>query len=295
MMPLVVPVPIRFPGTHWTLQEFMGYMAGVQGGGHRGRGARGYKNNFICYPAAMMPTASETKIGEIDLGGKLIMPMSALDQLTRQEIQYPMMFAVHNRQSGRSTHCGVLEFIADEGLVHMPHWMMQNLVLAEGDRITVENVQLPVATYARFKPQSTNFLDITNHKSVLERSLRSFSCLTEGDIIAISYNNKVYEILVEEVKPKGPAKAVSIVECDLELDFAEPVGYIQPQRVVPPIGGGGPAMPAYDPSAKVDAEIEKEENEVEAAVQTQVFQTYSGAGQQKRPLPFPLFLSIASS
>ena len=34
-----------------------------------------------------------------------------------------MLFSVTNRATGGSTHCGVLEFIADEGHVYMPYWV----------------------------------------------------------------------------------------------------------------------------------------------------------------------------
>lgn len=34
-----------------------------------------------------------------------------------------MLFKVENRKTGRSTHCGVLEFIADEGHVYLPYWV----------------------------------------------------------------------------------------------------------------------------------------------------------------------------
>lgn len=34
-----------------------------------------------------------------------------------------MLFKVENRKTGRSTHGGVLEFIADEGLVYLPYWV----------------------------------------------------------------------------------------------------------------------------------------------------------------------------
>lgn len=45
-------------------------------------------------------------------------------------IAYPMLFSVQNvdRRTGeivKQTHCGVLEFVAQEGMAHMPHWMMQ--------------------------------------------------------------------------------------------------------------------------------------------------------------------------
>ena len=34
-----------------------------------------------------------------------------------------MLFKVQNRGSAKSTHCGVLEFSADEGMVYMPYWV----------------------------------------------------------------------------------------------------------------------------------------------------------------------------
>jgi hypothetical protein len=34
-----------------------------------------------------------------------------------------MLFEIGNENAGRKSHCGVLEFIADEGVVYMPHWV----------------------------------------------------------------------------------------------------------------------------------------------------------------------------
>lgn len=138
-----------------------------------------------------------------------------------------MLFKITNRKVERHTHAGVLEFIADEGKIYIPYWMMKNLVLEEGDLVTIENVSLPIATYSKFQPQSVEFLDITNPKAVLENCLRNFACLTTGDVIAISYNNKIYELLVLESKP---GRAVTIIECDMEVEFDAPVGYKEPQR-----------------------------------------------------------------
>lgn len=44
--------------------------------------------------------------------------------------------------------------------------MMQNLLLEEGGLVQVESVNLMVATYSKFQPQSPDFLDITNPKAV---------------------------------------------------------------------------------------------------------------------------------
>lgn len=152
---------------------------------------------------------------------------SLVNQLTRLHIVYPMLFKLTNSRLGRNTHCGVLEFVADEGKIYLPYWMMRNLLLEEGGLLQVQSASLPVASYAKFQPQSVDFLDITNPKAVLENALRSFACLTKGDIIAIKYNERIYELLVLETKPRD---AVSIIECDMQVEFAPPVGYVEPER-----------------------------------------------------------------
>lgn len=53
--------------------------------------------------------------------------------------------------------------------------MMQNLLLEEGGLVQVESVNLMVATYSKFQPQSPDFLDITNPKAVYETSIKPFT------------------------------------------------------------------------------------------------------------------------
>jgi ubiquitin fusion degradation protein 1 len=55
--------------------------------------------------------------------------------------------------------------------------------------------------------------------------------LTVNDVIQINYNDKVYEIKVLEAKPfHEDHSGISIVETDLEVDFAPPVGYVEPSK-----------------------------------------------------------------
>ncbi|XP_018973387.2 ubiquitin recognition factor in ER-associated degradation protein 1 [Cyprinus carpio] len=184
-----------------------------------------FSTQYRCYSVSML--AGPNDRSDVEKGGKIIMPPSALDQLSRLNITYPMLFKLTNKNSDRMTHCGVLEFVADEGICYLPHWMMQNLLLEEGGLVQVESVNLMVATYSKFQPQSPDFLDITNPKAVLENALRNFACLTKGDVIAINYNEKIYELRVMETKPD---KAVSIIECDMNVDFDAPLGYKEPER-----------------------------------------------------------------
>lgn len=64
--------------------------------------------------------------------------------------------------------------------------------------------------------------------------MRNFSTLTVGDIVQISYNDKVYEIKVLEVKPHfEDHQGISVVETDLQVEFAAPVGYVEPSSQKP--------------------------------------------------------------
>lgn len=66
----------------------------------------------------------------------------------------------------------------------------------------------------------------------LEQALRNFSALTQGDIIEISYNSIVFGLLVMETSPGG--EGISVLDTDLEVDFAAPLGYVEPERPKPP-------------------------------------------------------------
>lgn len=184
---------------------------------------RPFNTQYRCYSVSMFPGADKQAV---ENGGKIIMPPSALDVLTRLNIV--LLFKLTNRLWNRHTHCGVLEFVADEGKVYIPYWMMRNLLLDEGDFVHIESQSLPVATFSKFEPQNVEFLDITNPKAVLENALRNFACLTTDDVIAINYNDRIYEMRVLEVKP---GNAVSIIECDMNVEFAAPVGYQEPERM----------------------------------------------------------------
>jgi len=188
---------------------------------------RSFDEYYRCYPIAMMPGPEREQANH---GGKLFLPASALDKLTQLHITYPMLFEVINGAKSKSTHAGVLEFTAEEGRCYLPFWMMQTLLLEPGDLLQTKSTDLPPGQFIKLQPQDTNFLDISDPKAVLETAFRNFSCLSEGDIFTFLYNETTYEIAVLEVKPKGDKKSVSVQETDIEVDFAPPVGYVEPSR-----------------------------------------------------------------
>lgn len=215
-----------------------------------------FEQNYRCYSASFIDKP------HLENGDKVVMPPSALDRLASLRIDYPMLFEVHNPSTLRTSHCGVLEFVAEEGMIYMPYWMMQNMLLQEGDIIRVKSATLPKGTFVKLQPHTKDFLDISNPKAVLETTLRNFSCLTVGDNIMVAYNNKKYYIDIIESKP---ANAISIIETDCEVDFAPPLDYKEPERVTPP-------PVAVPPSSSQDA--------APAEPEEPKFNAFTGAGRR---------------
>jgi ubiquitin fusion degradation protein 1 len=175
----------------------------------------------------------------VNYGGKIILPPSALDKLTRLNISYPMLFELTNGRKSTRTHAGVLEFIAEEGRVYLPHWMMRTLLLDEGDLLQILSTDLQLGSFVQLEPQSPDFLDISDPKAVLENTMRNFATLTKGDVFQFSYNDRVYEVAVLQVKPESDVSAVCVIETDLEVDFAAPKGYVEPVRPAKSASGRG--------------------------------------------------------
>ena len=197
--------------------------AGGMFGGGFGMAAGAPGGQFIQKFTAYPPSFMERENRQVEEGDKIIMPTSCLEILARLRIQYPMLFEVTNELAqGRRTHCGVLEFVAPEGHIYLPHWMMSNLFLEPGDKVTIKSVSLEKGKFVKFRPQKKEFLEIANPKATLENKLRGFSALTTGDTIVIRHAGKEYALDIMEVRP---GKAMTIIETDVNVDFAPPLDH----------------------------------------------------------------------
>ncbi|KAL2650460.1 hypothetical protein R1flu_018588 [Riccia fluitans] len=175
-------------------------------------------------------------------GDKIKLPASAFSDLSSQNAidKGPMFFRVSGSLdqasassatgSGRNqtedgearfTHAGVLEFTADEGFVEIPPHVWQNAGLAEGAadgtaKVTVSYVRLPKGTYAKLRAESPDFIDVPNHKAVLETKLRQHTSLSVNDLLTVQHAGVDYGLRVMELKP---GTSVSVLETDLEVDI----------------------------------------------------------------------------
>ncbi|XP_024371340.1 uncharacterized protein [Physcomitrium patens] len=190
-------------------------------------------------------------------GDKIRLPASSFEQLSSQSAidKGPMFFevsAVHhgsrpstsssaashleqheiNGESSkpRSTHAGVLEFTAEEGVVELPPHVWHNAGFSDPEYLSknihrgipearVRYVRLPKGTYAKLQPEGGDFADVFNHKAVLETELRQHASLTEGDLLTVHHGGVDYGLRVLELKPRTN---VSVLETDLEVDVVGP-------------------------------------------------------------------------
>ncbi|BAT91850.1 hypothetical protein VIGAN_07048700 [Vigna angularis var. angularis] len=209
-----------------------------------------FEQYYRCYPVSFIDKS------HLEKGDKIIMPPSALDRLASLHIEYPMLFQLINPSAERVTHCGVLEFVADEGIIYIPYWVDDGKYapprgrpfICEKHQPYKSNLCEAAASHKGF----FRYLQSKSHVSILlqhldmplvmcqlicsfflliihslETSLRSYSCLTTGDTIMVQYNKKKYYI---DVVGTRPSPAVSIIETDCEVDFAPPLDYKEPKK-----------------------------------------------------------------
>ena len=174
---------------------FSNFFGGGAGGGGQRQGGDPFQGGGGGPPAAnsifirSFKVYSPAFIGkpEVNKGNKIILPSSALNELARLRISYPMTFMISNPQISKKSYCGVLEFSAEEGMCHLPVWLMHNLFLEEGSEVILRNVNLNKGNFMKIQPHETAFIDLPDPKAILERELTNYACIFKGDTISVSH------------------------------------------------------------------------------------------------------------
>ena len=77
---------------------------------------------------------------------------------------------------------------------------MKQLKLKEGDLCAVATCRFPKATFARFQPHSSSFLDITDHGMMLHNTLENFAALTAGSTVRVTDGKRTHLLDVLDVE-----------------------------------------------------------------------------------------------
>lgn len=94
----------------------------------------------------------------------------------------------------------------------------------------IKSASFVKGAHIKLQPHTTSFVELSNPKVVLERTLRDFSCLTVGDTFTIMHNDKKKKNCIDVLEVK-PSSAVSIIETDCEVDFATSLDYKEPKKL----------------------------------------------------------------
>ena len=85
---------------------------------------------------------------------------------------------------------------------------------------------LDKGTHLILEPHDKEFLKVPNPKSYLETHLiRSYPCLSQGNIIRIIYRKEFIDFNVKETKPNN---FITTLDTDIEVDFEKPLNYVEP-------------------------------------------------------------------
>ncbi|KAH7533778.1 hypothetical protein FEM48_Zijuj04G0167900 [Ziziphus jujuba var. spinosa] len=146
----------------------------------------------------------------------------------------------------------------------------------------LHDATLVKGSYIKMQPHTTDFVHLSNPKSVLESALiRGFTCLSAGDTIMIMHEGKKFYIDVLETKPVSP---IRVNDTDCEVDFAPPLDYKEPEKV----------KPADKIIEKASMEVGKKEKRVVAADDEEPkFRPFMGVA--KRLDGSPVLTSVSAS
>ncbi|TVU21954.1 hypothetical protein EJB05_31625 [Eragrostis curvula] len=213
------------------------------------------RTSFVQYYRCL-PTSYLGRGDIVEDGNKVFLPTSAVDRVCSLNLEWPLHFRIQNPSTGRASHCGMLEFVAEEGFIHVPTWfdlsswltdlaspfqLMERLGLEVNDLVLLQQKALPAATFLKLQAHTKDFLDVAYPRELLEHNLKKYACLTAGETITVTEGDRRYCLNVLELQPED---AVSVLETDVNTDFAPPLDYVEPPP--PPVmpagqAGGEPA------------------------------------------------------
>lgn len=147
-------------------------------------------------------------------GNGIVLPATAMEQLVQFHVSSPYAFRLRSKL-GMETYVSVHNFAGQDKAVYLPRWIMEKLHVDDGDRLTVQSVDLPKVSKVGLKA-SEDFLKTTDPRCVVEMKLRGTQVICIDQQIRFTHAKRKYQLTVEKLEP---AIAGSIVDADLTLEF----------------------------------------------------------------------------
>jgi len=209
-------------------------------------------------------------------GNRVNLPGSLFESLVRDNnMSVDVMVFLVETPSAR-TFVGTQGFGAMEGIIEMPLYMMENMLITDGTPVNVRLVKLPILSFVKFKPLEFELVSVleesrkegtfgTEACPLVQAIGQNFVPFTMGDTIQVIVQGKPYHLFVLKTEPSVVAilpqdgqmhelkidfsTAVDMVEVPnmgLEQDVMSPPPLPQEAPTAPPVPTPSPAAPAVD-------------------------------------------------
>lgn len=193
-----------------------------------------YTADFICFSYTCSAQSPEI-VNALKWTNKILLPQTVLYELQQKndDFETPLFFKIMNKEIQFSAYCGVHEFTAPPGVVHLPYRIMEGLGLTEGGNITIELISPVEGTYMKLRPHKTAFIKLSDPKAILEKAISRDYPLVYKDQTVVIYCpevNKSFNIDIVETKPTN---VIKILNVNINVDFDKPLDYVEPPKAKP--------------------------------------------------------------
>ena len=172
---------------------------------------QGASNNGVAFERALELVLSDHLRPDSD---RVLLPVDVLSELSGDpNLAYPMLFEVYDPSSGKRTHCGVLEFSAEEGQILVPAKVFHSL---GGDvrEVRLRYKVLPKCTHMSLKVPESVYGLFPDFRSFLESSIRTqYATMTVGDKLIVGGQVPIFADSLQ------PESAVCVIDADVNLDL----------------------------------------------------------------------------
>ena len=124
-----------------------------------------YTSKLICfsYNCSSQP---ENVVSQVKYSNKVLLPEEILRSLMKKKHNPPFFFKIENIDMKYGQVCGVQEFSAPPGVVHVPYHIMEGLGISEGQHVEIQLASPVKGTYIKIQPHTTSFINLSNPKKV---------------------------------------------------------------------------------------------------------------------------------
>ena len=189
-----------------------------------------YKLKLICF-SYNCSSLSDNVLSQVKYSNKILLPEEIFRDLINKNNSTPFFFKIENIDMGYGQVCGVQEFSAPPGVVHVPYHIMEGLGISEGQHVEIQLVTPVNGTYIKIQPHTTEFINLSNPKAILEKILsEKYPVVTEGHTIAI-YHPGLQKVFYIDIIKTEPAPIIKLLNVNVNVDFEKPLDYQESENM----------------------------------------------------------------